>query len=238
MENTLFYTAGHSDALSYAIWHLQQAGHQFSPTICPEVTHLLLPVPSLTPNGEIQGGSNFNHILSTLPDDVHIIGGNLPELPKYTDLLKIPAYVAENAYITAHCAIQVILNQLPCTLRKCKVMVIGWGRIGKCLAALLRGLEASVTIAARKESDRAMIKALGYYAVDTVFLKDSDYRIIVNTVPQPILKSENPGCIKIDLASSPGISGDDVIHARGLPGKIAPEASGELIARTILQYVL
>ena len=238
MENALFYTAGHSDALHHTIRYLQCVGYQFSSVPTQDVTHLLLPVPSLMPDGTIRGGGNLNQLLSSLPANVHIIGGNLPELHKYTDLLKIPAYEAENAYITAHCAIQLILNQLPRTLRGCKILVIGWGRIGKCLASLLKNLEASVTVAARKESDRAMINALGYNAKDTFYLTDSDYQAILNTVPHPLLKSENSECLKIDLASSPGILGEDVIIARGLPGKMAPESSGELIAHTILQYVL
>ena len=43
--------------------------------------------------------------------------------------------------------------------------------------------------------------------------------------------------IKIDLASCPGMDAPDVIWARGLPGKDAPETSGELIARTILRLL-
>jgi hypothetical protein len=31
------------------------------------------------------------------------------------------------------------------------------------------------------------------------------------------------------------MAGDDVIDARGLPGKLAPESSGKLIAQRILQ---
>jgi hypothetical protein len=44
-----------------------------------------------------------------------------------------------------------------------------------------------------------------------------------------------PDCLKIDLASKPGIAGSDVIIARGLPGKMAPESAGHLIAKTILE---
>jgi hypothetical protein len=48
--------------------------------------------------------------------------------------------------------------------------------------------------------------------------------------------SECPGkALKIDLASQPGIGGNDVIWARGLPGKNAPESSGKLIAQTVLR---
>lgn len=238
MGNVLFYSAGHSEALNCAIRRLKQAGCSFSPAASKSVSHLLLPIPSLDPDGTLKGGNSLTQILCDLPEDVHIIGGNLPHFPKYTDLLTIPSYVAENAYITAHCAIQMVMNRLPRTLRGCSVLIIGWGRIGKCLAAILKGLDASVTVAARKETDRAILKALGYLTADTAALKDEGYQVILNTVPQLILKSENPLSLKIDLASSLGISGDDVIHARGLPDKLAPEASGDLIARTILHYIL
>ena len=52
-----------------------------------------------------------------------------------------------------------------------------------------------------------------------------------------VLGDGNGNAIKIDLASVPGMNGDDVIIARGLPGKEAPESSGKLIADTILRLV-
>jgi len=43
------------------------------------------------------------------------------------------------------------------------------------------------------------------------------------------------GGIVLDLASYPGITGKNVIPARGLPGKYAPESAGNLIAQSILR---
>ncbi len=230
-----FYIGGSSPALTCAIQMLTESGCDFS----GQPTHLLLPVPSLRPDGTIIGGGDLNALLAELPKDITIIGGNLPQLTGYKvwDLLKDPAYVAENAYITAHCAVRLAMDRLPIALRHCKVLVIGWGRIGKCLAALLKGLEADVTVAARKEADRAILHALGYGSTDTEKLNCSGYRVIFNTAPATILPKGPAGCLKIDLASTPGIGGSDVIHARGLPGKDAPEASGELIARTVLRFL-
>lgn len=218
----LFYLGGKSSALHYAARYLENMGYRFSDTLQPEVTHILLDVP--TPNDKI-------HLPETTSPNTCIIGGNLPPLGAHPvlDLLQDPQYVAENAYITAHCAVKLAMNRLPVPLRHRKILVIGWGRIGKCLATLLKSLEAEVTVAARKESDRAMLTALGYEAIDTKDLSGDKYRIIFNTVPAMIL-TDNCPCQKIDLASSPGITGQDVLIARGLPGKEAPEASGELIA--------
>ena len=42
----------------------------------------------------------------------------------------------------------------------------------------------------------------------------------------------------MDLASVRGIAGDRVDHALALPGKDAPQESGNLIAKTALRYAL
>ena len=225
----LFYLGGNSSALHYAAKQLESTGYRFSDTLNSEVTHILLDIP--TPTTEIA-------LPDTVSKSVCIIGGNLPPMAAHPvlDLLQDSVYVAENAYITAHCAVKLAINRLSVPLRHCKVLVIGWGRIGKCLAALLKGLEANVTVAARKESDRAMLTALGYGAANTNGLSGHNYRIIFNTVPAMILTDNSPS-LKSDLASSPGIGGQDVLIARGLPGKEAPEASGELIARRIKHYL-
>jgi len=115
--------------------------------------------------------------------------------------------------------------------------VIGWGRIGKCLAQLLKSIGAQVTVAARKESDRVMLKALGYGALDTCELDTTPYRLIFNTVPQMICPDCPGKGLKIDLASKLGLGGEDVLWARGLPGKDAPESSGHLIAQTVLRFI-
>ena len=238
MDSCIFHAAGHSPALSHAVFLLRQAGVTFTESLCPSVTHLLLPVPSLDADGNIRGGGDLQALLEKLPRNTTVIGGNLPamEWPVY-DLLQDPVYVADNAYITADCAVRLIMDRLPNALRRCPVLVIGWGRIGKCLAALLKGLEANVTVAARKETDRAMLTALGYPAIPIDGLQSDGYRVILNTVPVMVLPHCHERCLKIDLASMPGIGGEDVLWARGLPGKDAPEASGELIARTVLKYL-
>lgn len=239
MDSSVFYTAGSSAALSCAIQQLRQNDCSFSDVPGDHITHLLLPVPSLSPDGSIRGGGDLGQLLQMLPKNINIIGGGLPSLPGYqvADLLQDTDYVAENAYITAHCAVRLAMEKLPTALRGCKILVIGWGRIGKCLAALLKGLEADVTVAARKEADRAILNALGYKSALTDSPDNGDYRIIFNTVPAPVRCKGGINCLKIDLASVQGIVGDNVIHARGLPGKDAPEASGNLIARTVLRLL-
>ena len=238
MKNCHFYTAGYSPAMGCCIQKLKQEGFLFASEPNYNVTHLLLPVPSFSPDGSIVGGGNINTLLKLLPQNIVIIGGNLQrhELDEYNtiDLLHNPDYLALNAQITAHCAVKVAMNQLPIILDSCKTLIIGWGRIGKCLAQLLRQMGADVTVSARKESDRSMIRALGYTASDYDHINFTQYRLIFNTVPT-MLFPECPGnALKIDLASQLGLGSEDVIWARGLPGKDAPESSGLLIANTLI----
>ena len=241
MKDLVFYCAGSSKALIYAAAFLMEEGAVFLP--CPDhtVTHLLLPVPSFNKDGSIRGGGDINEILSQLPKTVTVIGGNLrrSELADYEvlDLLEDSWYLARNASITAHCTLELALAKLPVTLEKCPVLIIGWGRIGKCLAKLLRALGACVTVAARKETHRVMAEALGYGSCTIEGIHTEKYRLIINTVPAMVLPSAPGTALKIDLASTPGIAGKDVVQARGLPGLLAPESSGALIAQTVTQWV-
>lgn len=237
MNERIFYAAGSSPALETAVKELKTRGITFAQKPTKAVTHLLLPVPCR---------EEVSEILKKLSLDVAVLGGFLdrPELAGYRcmDLLRDERYLAANAQITAQCAMSMAGSALPVTWDDCPVLVMGWGRIGKCLARLLKSCGAEVSVAARKERDRAMIAALGMEAEDPEKLSFllKRYRVIFNTVPYPVLSANQVeycrgDCLKIDLASRPGIAGSDVIAARGLPAKCAPESSGKLIARTVLR---
>ena len=188
------------------------------------MTHILLNVPTK----EVD--------LSELPAGVTVIGGNLEGSFPKMDLLRDEQYLAENAALTADCALRLLGSHLPVAFRDCPILIIGWGRIGKCLASMLKALGAQVTVAARKPSDLGMLTALGYRTVEIGNIDPMPYRAILNTAPAPVL---SPGgtAVKIDLASRLGLAGDDVIWARGLPGKMLPESSGQLIARGVLRHL-
>lgn len=248
MSKAIICTAGNTAALRFARQILQDRGITVIDTPEPDVTHLLLPVPSFEADGRIKGGGILPHILADLPENVTVIGGNLahPALAgiQAVDLLQNIHYVAQNAAITADRALRIAMQELPVVLRDCPVLVIGWGRIGKCLGRLLQAMEARVTIAARREADRAMIQALGYSAVSTDDLSSvlGSYRVIFNTAPVAILEESavnryRPNCVRIDLASQKSLPGNNVIWARGLPGKDAPETSGALIADTVMDLI-
>ena len=129
-----------------------------------------------------------------------------------------------------------------------KVLILGFGRIGKVLARKLAGLSAKVTCAARKDEDLAWIRAYGHMETNINAIGEnlSEYDVIINTVPHLVLTSEKikyvkDDCLLVDLASNPG--GIDkkaakdknlkLIWALALPGKVAPVTTAEFIKDTV-----
>ena len=153
-----------------------------------------------------------------------------------------------NAVPTAEGAIQIALEELPITLHGARVLVVGFGRVGKALSQRLAGLGARVSVSARSWADLALAESCGYRAEQTEHLAGwlCGYDLVVNTVPAPVLgltelSDLKPGCLVIDLASKPGgvdfgaaaRLGVKVIWALSLPGKVAPVTAGECIQTTI-----
>lgn len=161
-------------------------------------------------------------------------------------VLEDPAYLVENAAVTAEGALCLALELMPRTLWGAEVLVIGWGRIGKFLAAKLAALGAKVTVAARREQQWAELESLGFRPEETGRYHQGlgDYDLIVNTVPAPVLTLEQvgetkSGCCLIELASQPGGIPEEAAAlretriGRGLPGKLFPRTAGEQLAAAV-----
>lgn len=243
MKRTLIYPAGITEACVYAAQELRGFGIPLTDHPEPEITHILLDVPSIRGS---HTEASLTALLSMIPQSATIIGGNLDHSVfsgyRRLDLLKDADYLAQNAAITAECALQIAASHLKTTFADSPALILGWGRIGKCLGRLLTNLNCPTTIAARKESDRAMIRALGYESISYESLPHmlDHYRILFNTVPATIISQKDlstcQNCAKIELASQNGLIGEDVILARGLPGTYAPISSGKLIAQTCYRH--
>lgn len=245
MDDLTFLCAGSTDAVRYAAKLLSENGANLVSEPSDAVTCVLLDVPGIGQDGKLRGGGSLRELVTAVPNDTLFIGGGLDhpllEGHKRFDLLKTEGYLKENARITAYCAIHIIGAALPVILEDCPILVIGWGRIGKVLTSLLVRLGAHVTVATRDIRSIASLAKIGIPAVLTDKICPQKYRLILNTAPAPILSEEALDrcgeAVKIDLASVKGLAGDDVIWARGLPGLHAPESSGKLIARYVLNYL-
>ena len=219
--------------MAYAIGHLQSAGYRIFESPAAHIEHLLLPVPSFS-----SGTDYLPPLLRELPWNIRVYGGFLHAPPligyKRVDFLADPYYLANNAAITAECTLEIVENILHQDISSHSVLILGWGRIGKCLGKLLREKGAQVTIAARKDSDLAMLEALGYQAAPLHQL-NPEAEFIINTIPVMVLDQVPQHAVAIELASKPGMNGGQILSARGLPGKMRPEASGKLIAETFMR---
>jgi len=167
---------------------------------------------------------------------------------KVIDILQKEELTILNAVATAEGALQIALEETEYTIHESKILILGFGRIGKILSKILKGMGAKVYCEARKKSDLAWIKAYGYYPVE---IKDLEknlnmFNLIFNTVPFILLNNNNlvkinKDCLIIDLASNPG--GVDQVKAKeldlkyisalALPGKVAPITAAKYIKETI-----
>ena len=153
-----------------------------------------------------------------------------------------------NAVPTAEGAVQIAMENTPFMLHGSRVLVAGFGRVGKILCRTLQALGAHVTAAVRKKTDVAWIEAMGYSAamMEELPLLVPVSDIIYNTVPAMLFPAEllagmKDDSVLIDLSSAPG--GVDfesakrlrknVIHALSLPGKVAPMTAGGMIKTAV-----
>lgn len=157
--------------------------------------------------------------------------------------------VVGNAYLTAEAAVGLAIQEYQGTLLGSRCLVTGFGRIGKALCAMLRGMGARVSCAARRASDLTAIRACGY-APAVYGELSGPYDLIFNTVPARVLEAEMLECqardtLVFELASAPGgvdreaaeRLGIRVIWAQSLPGRMSPRASGELIKEAIYHMI-
>lgn len=156
-----------------------------------------------------------------------------------------------NAVPTAEGIAEIAMRELPITVDGAAVVVFGFGRTGKAIGELFKAMGADVIIGARRASVLAETEKRGFKTVNISddFDIPEKIRMAVNTVPAEILSEKHlkqlKGCLYAEAASAPygtnlekaRAAGVNVILASGLPGKIAPESAGEIIAKTIINTV-
>lgn len=153
-----------------------------------------------------------------------------------------------NAVPTAEGAIQLAMEHLPITIHGARVLVVGFGRVGRLTAQRFQALGAKVSVAARRYEQLAWAQAMGLGTEHLAHLAGwlCGYDLIVNTVPAQVLgrlelEDVKEDCLILDLASKPGgvdrkaadRLGRQVIWALSLPGKVAPVTAGGAIRSTI-----
>lgn len=195
---------------------------------------------------------NLDDVKKLLNNKV-LVAGNIPtefynESIKNIDLLKIEELTILNAIPTAEGTIKIIIEQMEQTIHESKILICGYGRIGKILCKRLSSFGANIYCAARRDSDLAWIREAGYFPVRYSEIKKytAAIDVVINTVPVTILKEEELKSFKndvliIDVASNPGGIDKEkakdlklkVITALGIPGKEMPISAASYIKEII-----
>jgi len=185
-----------------------------------------------------------------LPPDLVIKAGNKHQ--KLIDYYEREELVILNAIPTAEGAIAIAMTENDFTVFGSRCLVCGYGRLGKILASTLKCMGADVTVAARKYSDFAWIKAAGIKPRQIKRLAEyvHEFDTVYNTVPAKLFNGQTlckvgKDTLIIDLASRPG--GLDFEKARGLgvkfrralslPGKTAPRSAAGIIYDTVINII-
>lgn len=180
--------------------------------------------------------------------------GNLgPRLMADYGLTLVDYYAREetqvaNAAPTAEGAIQLAMEHMPITIHGARVLVTGFGRVGRITAQRFAALGARVSVAARRYEQLAWAQAMGLGAEHLEQLAGwlCGYDLVVNTIPFPVLgrpelEDLRQDCLILDLASMPGgvdlaaaeELGLTALQALALPGKVAPVTAGAAIKSTL-----
>lgn len=197
-------------------------------------------------------GISLRELNEKAPKDAPFLGGMIKEADfpgrRVRDYYMEEDLQLLNAVPTAEGAVAIAMNELPTTINGTRTLILGFGRVGKTLALLLKGFGALVAVATRNKAERAVCEILGIETVDYPKLGGliDGFGLIFNTVPSLILTEEllekvADGVPVIDLATHPGgvdasaaeKLGKNVIWALGLPGKVAPVTAGRYIKKTV-----
>lgn len=162
---------------------------------------------------------SIRELIHYLNAKILIAGSIMPEVynmandeyVEIIDIMKREELAVLNTISTAEGAIEIAISNTNKIIHGSKVLILGFGRIGKVLARKMAGLSSKVTCAARKDEDLAWIRAYGHNETNINTLGENlgEFDIIINTVPHLILNKERlqyvrEDCLLIDLASNPG----------------------------------
>jgi len=223
-----------------------------NPEILKKYDVIILPVPVTKDGMNLNGLYNIKleDIMAFICPGQIVLGGmcnGIDAIDYYLD----EGFQTQNAIPTAEGALQLAMENTDITINKSKCMVLGYGRIGKILSAMLKNMGADVSVCARNPKDLSMAKAFGFNVMHINYLENTEcFDVIFNTVPNVVMDSNVLGSTRkdvllIELASKPyGIDMEaakklnrNVIIASGLPGKVAPKTAGKILCDVILDIL-
>ena len=223
---------------------------------------VILPIPSFDKNGMLNGAGHVNaeEFFRMLPCGTRILGAKIGAVTErlakehghiFFDYGEREDFNLLNAVPTAEAAILLAMEHSPTTIHGSDFVVVGYGKIGKALAARLSMLGGNVFVAARSESALAACECDGHIplALSDLLISPKKCKVCFNTVPVPIIDRpvlESWDCpLFLELASVPGgftVNGQKYLSERfvsalSLSGRYFPVTAGEIIYKTALTII-
>lgn len=227
---------------------------------------IILPVNGVMDKNMIN--CRFNNVLIELPkdlfvdtkDDVLIFSGiSTPCLDKMLEvsnrncvyMMKDKNVIRENSIPTAEGVLADVINNTECTLGDSKILVFGYGNVGRVIVAYLRYFNSDICVSIIDDNDKKDLDNLGIKCFYSNCISDlvshiSEADVIINTVPGTIISDNlikyiNRDCYVLDIASHPHGINSEVLDEffiknklyLGIPGKIAPKTSGKILLKKI-----
>ena len=208
---------------------------------------IILPIPST------RDGENINAPLTRIKLPLDILkdakrgaliltaGYDANRYPQ-TDYAALDEFCINNAISTAEGAIAAAVENTDTTLFSSKVLITGYGRVGKVLLSRLQSFGADITVSARRESHFAELDSMCIKHINSKEIaKTADsFDIIFNTLDLDIFGGEVPKApVIFDLSTKGCAKGEhkNYIKLPGIPGKTAPLSAGRIIATTIEKII-
>ncbi len=225
-----------------------------------EAEVVILPVPAEDVRGFLNAPKGtrpcrVEHILDCVGSGALLIGGRISAQIKAAaeqrgikthDYMRCPEFTVKNAAVTAEGAVSELMKKTKTALCDMRVLVVGWGRIGKLLINKLSALCPAVCLMSVNSEARSLAAELGCtsLAPDCPPELLGGFDAVINTAPAqviPDLRAFKDSCILLELASAPGGIDENAANAlgldfsilRGLPGRYAPESAARAMFAAI-----
>lgn len=227
----------------------------------------LLPPTPVGPDGLVAGGAGpggfrvtLDALLRLNPAGLLLSGPLAPGVGelvaaagiRHVNYAAADDFSAANAVLTAEGTLAYLVAVRGMALADTAIAVIGYGRCGQAVARRAADWGARTTVLARSEAARWSARAEGLAArgLDGLAEAVAEARVIINTVPAPVLDATalrrvGEGAYVLDLASPPG--GVDWEAARrfavdgevlaGVPGRLLPGPAGRAVAACVARLL-
>lgn len=188
---------------------------------------------NLNPNSLVFCGKK-----SLIPDDIL-------KKHKIYDYSDNETFLLKSAELTSYGVLKIINEKSNRPMNNLKILISGFGRIGKLVSQIFLGLKSKVYVMGHSEKDSFWTDNFG--ALEFKY-QNEQFDFIINTVPEMIFYEENLKNIKsenyIELASYPGVEKKlcedlniNYISALGIPGKFYPMQAAKIIEESIIKIL-